>query len=317
MKIYLANPRGFCAGVDRAISIVEETIKQFHDKQIYVCHEIVHNKTVIENFKQKGVQFVNSIEEVPQDSIAIFSAHGTAKKSYDYAENKNLTYVDATCPLVKKVHFSVNRHKKKNTHILFIGHKGHPEVIGTLGQLPEGEITLISTIEDVEKLNFDADTPVAYTTQTTLSQMETKEIITALKKKIPHIKGPTEGDICYATTNRQNAVLSLSEKIDVFLVIGSQNSSNSNRLKELVENQGIPSYLIDNVNDLEIEWLKDKNNIGISSGASAPESKVQELVQWLKEKFPIEEITEINTVEENVHFPLPLDLRKRKKSSSS
>ena len=170
------------AGVDRAISIVEESIKKFRDKQIYVCHEIVHNKTVIEDFKKKGVTFVGSIEEVPKDAIAIFSAHGTPKKSYEYAENKNLIYVDATCPLVKKVHFAVNRHKKKNTHILFIGHKGHPEVIGTLGQLPEGEITLISTVEDAEKVSFDADTPVAYTTQTTLSQFETSEIIIALKK---------------------------------------------------------------------------------------------------------------------------------------
>ena len=313
IKIYLANPRGFCAGVERAIEIVNQVILKFPDQPIYICHEIVHNKRVIDDFIAKGVNFVETIDDVPDNSIAVFSAHGVPKRDYRIAEDKNITYFDATCPLVQKVHLSVARHHRKNHHIVLIGHRGHPEVIGTVGQLGGDKITLVSNPEDIEKLPFSQEQEIAYTTQTTLSQFETQEMIDALKKKYPHIKGPDNGDICYATTNRQNGIMDLCKHVDLIFVIGSKNSSNSNRLAELAKEKGVPAYLIDNKKEIDLEVLNNIEKIGISSGASAPEKLVQETISFLQEKYNVTEIENILTVKENVNFPLPMALKKKKK----
>ncbi len=310
MEIIIANPRGFCAGVERAITIVEESLKK-HPAPIYVKHEIVHNKFVVESLQKKGVRFIEEIEEVPDNSLIIFSAHGVSNSTYQEAKAKNLHIIDATCPLVKKVHFSVLKHHKKDHHIILIGHQGHPEVIGTMGQIAEGKVTLVENEEQVATLPFKDDDLLAYTTQTTLSINETKGIIAALKKKYPKIVGPESGDLCYATTNRQEAVSEIAPAVDIFLVIGSSNSSNSTRLKELAGKYNIPSYLIDNPEKIDIEWLKGKEKIGISSGASAPEILVQQVISFLKKNFKITGVREINVREENVVFPLPLELRKK------
>lgn len=304
MDILIASPRGFCAGVERAILIVEKALEKF-GAPIYVRHEIVHNKSVVRDLSKKGAIFIDEVDEAPLGTVVIFSAHGVPKRIYKEAKQRNLFAIDATCPLVTKVHTSIARHSRNDTQIILIGHDGHPEVDGTLGQLPEGEVTLISDHEEVDSLNIKDGQKLAYTTQTTLSVAETSDVITALKKKYPHIQGPEKGDLCYATTNRQEAVGEISKQVDLLLIIGSINSSNSNRLKELGEENGVVSYLIDSKEDIDINWFDDVSSVGISSGASAPEHLVEHVVDWITTKFHEVKIKEITTKKENVKFKLP------------
>lgn len=307
-KLVLATPRGFCAGVDRAIHVVEKAIEKF-GTPIYVRHEIVHNRFVVETLKSKGVIFVDEVDEVPEGSVVIFSAHGVAEKIYADAEARHLKVLDASCPLVLRVHYSAKRHYNAGRHIILIGHAGHAEVEGTLGQLPEGSITLIRNETDVENLQVPAGKELAYITQTTLSVAETRKIIEALKAKFPGIIGPDAGDLCYATGNRQSAVLDLCSKVDMLLVVGAKNSSNSSRLMELGLEQGIPSHLIDSVDDLDMAWFDDIETVGLSSGASAPEVLVQEVVDWLKAKFGSIEIENFVKLVESTKFNLPKELQ--------
>lgn len=307
-KVILATPRGFCAGVDRAIHVVEKAIEKF-GTPIYVRHEIVHNKFVVDTLKSKGVVFVDELDEVPAGSVVIFSAHGVAEEIYADAEKRGLQVLDATCPLVLKVHLSAKRHFSAGRHIIMIGHAGHAEVIGTLGQLPEGAITLVRNEADVATVDVPENKELAYITQTTLSVAETREIIKALKTRFPEIIGPDAGDLCYATGNRQAAVLDLCQKVDMLLVVGAKNSSNSSRLMELGLEQGIKSHLIASVNDLELEWFDGVESVGISSGASAPEVLVQEVVDWIKEKFSGVEIENFVKLVESTKFDLPKALQ--------
>lgn len=307
-KVILATPRGFCAGVDRAIHVVEKALEKF-GTPIYVRHEIVHNKFVVETLKNKGVIFVDHLCEVPEGSVVIFSAHGVAERIYKEAEERHLQVLDASCPLVLRVHFSATRHYNAGRHIIMIGHAGHAEVEGTLGQLPEGAISLVRNEADVADLVVPENKELAYITQTTLSVAETREIIKALKTKFPGIIGPDAGDLCYATGNRQSAVLDLCSKVDILLVVGAKNSSNSSRLMELGLEQGIQSYLIDSVNDLRPEWFENHEIVGISSGASAPEILVQEVVDWIKSSFEGIEIENFVKLVENTKFNLPKALQ--------
>ena len=307
-KLILATPRGFCAGVDRAIHVVEKALEKF-GSPIYVRHEIVHNRYVVETLKSKGVIFVDELDEVPEGSVVIFSAHGVADHIYQDAEAKHLQVVDATCPLVRKVHFSAKRHYSAGRHIILIGHAGHAEVEGTLGQLPEGAITLIRNEADIEKLAFQDGKEIAYITQTTLSVAETRKIIATLKAKFPNILGPEAGDLCYATGNRQAAVLDLCSKVDLLLVVGAKNSSNSSRLMELGQEQGIKSHLIESVNDLNPDWFQGVETVGLSSGASAPEILVQEVVDWIKAKFTPVEVENFVKLVESTKFNLPKELQ--------
>ncbi|MCQ2102846.1 MAG: 4-hydroxy-3-methylbut-2-enyl diphosphate reductase [Fibrobacter sp.] len=307
-KVILATPRGFCAGVDRAIHVVEKALEKF-GTPIYVRHEIVHNQFVVDTLKSKGVVFVDELDEVPAGSVVIFSAHGVAEEIYADAEKRGLQVLDASCPLVLKVHFSAKRHFAAGRHIIMIGHAGHAEVIGTLGQLPAGAITLVRNEADVATVQVPADKELAYITQTTLSVAETREIIKALKERFPNIIGPDAGDLCYATGNRQAAVLDLCQKVDMLLVVGAKNSSNSSRLMELGLEQGIKSHLIASVNDLELDWFDGVETVGISSGASAPEVLVQEVVDWIKEKFSGVEIEKFVKLVESTKFNLPKALQ--------
>jgi 4-hydroxy-3-methylbut-2-enyl diphosphate reductase len=307
-KVILATPRGFCAGVDRAIHVVERAIEKF-GTPIYVRHEIVHNQFVVDTLKSKGVVFVDELDEVPSGSVVIFSAHGVAEEIYADAERRGLQVLDASCPLVLKVHYSAKRHYTAGRHIILIGHAGHAEVIGTLGQLPPGAITLIKNENDAHTVEVPADKELAYITQTTLSVAETRKIIEALKERFPNIIGPDAGDLCYATGNRQAAVLDLCSKVDMLLVVGAKNSSNSSRLMELGLEQGIPSHLIASVEDLEAEWFESIDSVGISSGASAPEVLVQGVVDWIKEKFAPVEIENFVKLVESTKFNLPKALQ--------
>ena len=307
-KIILATPRGFCAGVDRAIHVVEKAIEKF-GTPIYVRHEIVHNKFVVDTLKEKGVIFVDEVDEVPEGSVVIFSAHGVAEHIYANAEARHLKVLDASCPLVLKVHYSAKRHYTAGRHIILIGHAGHAEVVGTLGQLPEGAITLIQNEDDVETVQVPEGKELAYITQTTLSVAETRKIIEALKRRFPNIIGPDAGDLCYATGNRQSAVLELCGQVDMLLVVGAKNSSNSSRLMELGLEQGIKSHLIADVNDLDPTWFDGIDTVGISSGASAPEVLVQEVVEWIIEKFPSVEVQNLVKLVENTKFNLPKALQ--------
>ena len=307
-KLILATPRGFCAGVDRAIHVVEKALEKF-GSPIYVRHEIVHNRYVVETLKSKGVIFVDELDEVPEGSVVIFSAHGVADHIYQDAEAKHLQVVDATCPLVRKVHFSAKRHYSAGRHIILIGHAGHAEVEGTLGQLPEGAITLIRNEADIEKLAFQDDKEIAYITQTTLSVAETRKIIATLKAKFPNIIGPEAGDLCYATGNRQAAVLDLCSQVDLLLVVGAKNSSNSSRLMELGLEQGIKSHLIESVDDLNPDWFQGVETVGLSSGASAPEILVQEVVDWIKAKFTPVEVENFVKLVESTKFNLPKEIQ--------
>ena len=307
-KLILATPRGFCAGVDRAIHVVEKALEKF-GPPIYVRHEIVHNKVVVDTLKEKGVLFVDEIDEVPEGSVVIFSAHGVAEHIYADAEARHLQVLDASCPLVLKVHYSAKRHYNAGRHIILIGHAGHAEVVGTLGQLPEGAITLIRNEADVETVKVPEGKELAYITQTTLSVAETRKIIEALKNRFPNIIGPDAGDLCYATGNRQAAVLELCSQVNMLLVVGAKNSSNSSRLMELGLEQGIKSHLIDDVNDLDPAWFDGIDTVGLSSGASAPEVLVQGVVEWIKEKFPSVEVQNLVKLVENTKFNLPKALQ--------
>jgi 4-hydroxy-3-methylbut-2-enyl diphosphate reductase len=307
-KIVLATPRGFCAGVDRAIHVVEKAIEKF-GSPIYVRHEIVHNKFVVDTLRDKGVVFVDELSQVPEGSVVIFSAHGVAERIYDEAKARNLQVLDASCPLVLKVHFSAKRHYNAGRHIILIGHAGHAEVEGTLGQLPEGAITLIRNENDVETVEVPADKELAYITQTTLSVAETRKIIEALKRRFPNIIGPEAGDLCYATGNRQAAVLDLCSMVDMLLVVGAKNSSNSSRLMELGLEQGLPSHLIADVNDIDLSWFEGIDTVGISSGASGPEVLVQGVVDWLKAKFESVNVQNLIKLVENTKFNLPKALQ--------
>ena len=307
-KLVLATPRGFCAGVDRAIHVVEKAIEKF-GTPIYVRHEIVHNKFVVETLKNKGVVFVDELDQVPEGSVVIFSAHGVAERIYEDAKARNLQVLDASCPLVLKVHFSAKRHYNAGRHIILIGHAGHAEVEGTLGQLPEGAITLIRNEKDAETVEVPANKELAYITQTTLSVAETRKIIEALKRRFPNIIGPEAGDLCYATGNRQAAVLELCSMVDMLLVVGAKNSSNSSRLMELGLEQGLPSHLIADVNDLDMSWFEGVETVGLSSGASAPEVLVQGVVDFLKEKIEGLQVENLVKLVENTKFNLPKALQ--------
>ncbi len=308
-EILLANPRGFCAGVERAIEIVEKSLEKY-DCPVFVRHHVVHNKKVVENLESKGVTFVKEVDEIPDESIAIFSAHGVPEDVEISANSRNFKYFDATCPLVTKVHLEVKKHAKLGRDIILIGHKGHPEVVGTLGRHPKHsntKIILVETENDVKNLNVNGE-KLAFVTQTTLSVDETKEIISALKKKFPKIVGPNADDICYATQNRQDAVKQLSLESDLVIVIGSKSSSNSNRLKELAEKCGTASCLIDGYEDFNTNLLEDKKVVGITAGASAPEYIVDELIAFLS-KFDFKDVRNLSKNNENVNFKLPRELQ--------
>ena len=308
MKIYLANPRGFCAGVDRAIEIVERAIEK-HGPPIYVRHEVVHNKYVVNNLKNKGAIFVDEISEVPEGCVVIYSAHGVSQAVRKEANNISAIIYDATCPLVTKVHKEVIRRQKNNHQVILIGHAGHPEVEGTLGQSDESSsITLVESVEDIDGLNFNQERDISYTTQTTLSVDDTSEVIEALQKKFPNIQSPKKSDICYATQNRQDSVKEVIKHSEILIVIGSKNSSNSNRLKEIADNQGKPAYLVDSSDDIDEQWLDNINSVGITAGASAPEILVQEVVSFLMSQGG-HEIIEVEGVKEDVNFPVPASLK--------
>ena len=310
MNIYLANPHGFCAGVDRAIDIVERALEIF-SAPIYVRHEVVHNRYVVNDLMNKGAVFVEELNEIPDGSTVIFSAHGVSQQVRQEAQDRDLRIFDATCPLVTKVHLEVARHEKKAKDVILIGHAGHPEVEGTLGQYkknPNSDIYLIETIEDVEQLQVKNPQSLAYVTQTTLSVDDTKNIINALRNKFPDISGPKKDDICYATQNRQDSVRELADKVDVILVIGSANSSNSNRLRELAEKHNVDAYLIDGAEDIDNNWFNSAQSIGVTAGASAPEILVQEVLTTLEQLFDTTIITNEKATE-NVRFQLPKELR--------
>ncbi|QLB15606.1 4-hydroxy-3-methylbut-2-enyl diphosphate reductase [Mannheimia granulomatis] len=309
MKILLANPRGFCAGVDRAISIVELAL-EIHGAPIYVRHEVVHNRFVVDGLKAKGAVFVEELDEVPDGAIVIFSAHGVSQAVRQEAKNRGLKVFDATCPLVTKVHMQVARASRKGTKAILIGHEGHPEVIGTMGQYDneEGGIYLIESVEDIAKLPVSNNDELTFMTQTTLSIDDTIGVIDALKEKYPAIQGPRKNDICYATTNRQQAVRELAEQSQLVLVVGSKNSSNSNRLAELASRMGVMAKLIDGPQDIDPAWLDGVKTIGITAGASAPEVLVQSVISHLKTLG----VTEVETLvgnEENIVFEVPKELR--------
>jgi 4-hydroxy-3-methylbut-2-enyl diphosphate reductase len=306
MKIILANPRGFCAGVNMAIESLEKALDLF-GSPLYVYHEIVHNRPIVERFQKRGVVFVNDISEVPIGQTVLYSAHGVAPSVRRQSAERNLRAIDATCPLVTKVHMEAVKFAREGYTILLIGHEGHDEVLGTIGEAPESMI-LVQNIDDVAALNLPTDTKLAYLTQTTLSVDEANVIITALKNKYPHIVGPSKDDICYATQNRQEAVRDMVPDADVVLVLGSQNSSNSQRLAEIARSYGKAAYLIDRVTELEDDWFQPTDTVLITAGASAPEEHVQDCVEYLRAKFGAE--VESRTIrEEHVNFPLPKELR--------
>jgi len=302
MELLLANPRGFCAGVDRAIEIVERALA-LHGAPIYVRHEVVHNKFVVAGLKAKGAIFIENLADVPPGSILIFSAHGVPQSVRREAEARRLTVFDATCPLVTKVHIQVSRMRQQGKEIVMIGHKGHPEVEGTMGQ-SEGGMYLVESPQDVQKLQVRDEQNLSYVTQTTLSVDDASTIIAALKTRFPFITGPRKDDICYATQNRQDAVKLLAKQCDLVIVVGSPNSSNSNRLREVARNLGVPAYLVDNASELQPEWLQGKQRVGISAGASAPEVLVQEVIARLQE-LGADSVREADGIQENVVFPLP------------
>lgn len=308
--IHLANPRGFCAGVDRAIEIVKRCLDIF-EAPIYVRHEVVHNKFVVESLKERGAIFVNELDEVPDDQIVIFSAHGVSQAVRNEADRRGLKVFDATCPLVTKVHMEVVRYSRDGMECVLIGHDGHPEVEGTMGQYDTkngGAIYLVETPEDVAKLKVQDPTQLAFVTQTTLSMDDTSVVIDALRHHFPDIRGPKKDDICYATQNRQDAVKTLAKECDLVLVVGSVNSSNSNRLRELAERMGTQAYLIDNAQEIKPAWLKGIKAVGITAGASAPEVLVNKVIERLSEEGG-EPPQELAGQEENVSFSMPKELR--------
>ncbi len=309
LKILVANPRGFCAGVQRAVQVVEGALDKF-GAPVFVRHEIVHNRYVVEGLEKKGAVFVDELDEVPDGVPVVFSAHGVPKSVPQEAERRNLLFVDATCPLVSKVHREAEQHHRNGRLIIMIGHPGHPEVIGTLGQLPEGSITLVESVEDVKGLDIGADRSLAYITQTTLSVDDTSEIVDTLQAKFPRIVGPRKEDICYATTNRQESVKAIARHCERMLVIGAPNSSNSLRLVEVSEKNGCDSRLVQGAGDIDWAWLSGAKAVGVTAGASAPEILVSEVLQALQKNFETT-IEQVQTSEENVTFKLPLALIKK------
>lgn len=305
--IMLANPRGFCAGVDRAINIVERAIEQY-GAPIYVRHEVVHNKFVVDNLRAKGAIFIEELRDVPEGATLIYSAHGVSKAVQDEAVARGFRIFDATCPLVTKVHKEVARLDSQGYQIIMIGHAGHPEVEGTMGQLSEGTMLLVETAQDVAKLQVRDESKLAHVSQTTLSVDETQDIIAALKARFPHIKSPHKEDICYATTNRQEAVKQLADDCDIVIVVGSPNSSNSNRLREVAALRGVDAYMVDNASYLQREWFEGKQRVGITAGASAPEILVQEVIQTIQ-SWGHDSIFEGEGETENIVFVLPKELR--------
>ena len=310
MQIKLANPRGFCAGVDRAIEIVNRALEVF-GPPIYVRHEVVHNKFVVEDLRNRGAIFVDELDEIPDDVIVIFSAHGVSKAVRDDADARGLKVFDATCPLVTKVHMEVVRYSRDGRECVLIGHAGHPEVEGTMGQYDDsngGAIYLVENEEDVARLQVKDPTRLAFVTQTTLSMDDTARVIDALRTHFPAIEGPRKDDICYATQNRQDAVKQLASECDLVLVVGSPNSSNSNRLRELSDRMGTPAYLIDGADEIRPEWLEGITNIGVTAGASAPDVLVQQVIQHLRDSGATG-VQELDGREENIVFSMPKELR--------
>ncbi len=302
MQVLLANPRGFCAGVDRAIEIVERAIA-LHGAPIYVRHEVVHNKFVVNDLRRKGAVFIEDLDEVPAGATLIFSAHGVSQAVRRDAEARGLRVFDATCPLVTKVHVEVAKMREQGREIVMIGHKGHPEVQGTMGQSDNG-MYLVEGPDDVAKLRVKDENNLAFVTQTTLSVDDAQQTIDALRARFPSIAGPKRDDICYATQNRQDSVKTLAKQCDVVIVVGSPNSSNSNRLREVAQNQGIPAYMVDNANELKADWLQGKACVGITAGASAPEILVQQVIERLK-SLGAERVSDVEGISERVTFPLP------------
>jgi 4-hydroxy-3-methylbut-2-enyl diphosphate reductase len=305
MQVLLANPRGFCAGVDRAIEIVERALV-LHGAPIYVRHEVVHNKFVVNDLRNKGAVFVEDLAEVPAGSTVIFSAHGVAQGVRREAEARGLKVFDATCPLVTKVHVEVAKMREQGREILMIGHRGHPEVEGTMGQ-SSGGMHLVEGPEDVAGLQVEDENNLAYVTQTTLSMDDAARTIEAIRRRFPNIVGPKKDDICYATQNRQDAIKTLAQRCDVVIVVGSPNSSNSNRLREVAEQQGIPAYMVDNAGELQPEWVAGKSCVGITAGASAPEVLVQAVVERLRD-LGADQVSSLDGIAERVTFPLPKGL---------
>jgi 4-hydroxy-3-methylbut-2-enyl diphosphate reductase len=305
LRVVLAQPRGFCAGVERAIEIVERALERF-GPPVYVRHEIVHNKHVVEALKSKGARFVDEVDEIPEGAVTVFSAHGVAESVAIAARERRLNVIDAACPLVTKVHKEGQRYAANGFDIVLIGHAGHPEVEGTMGRI-KGRVHLISNPEDVAAIEPSDPKRLAFVTQTTLSVDDTREVIGALRARFPGIVGPDTRDICYATQNRQTAVRALAREVDLILVVGAQNSSNSNRLREIGEAAGIPSHLIESAETLDLAWLDGVRTIGITAGASAPETLVQDLIHKLEEHFPVQ-VEVLAGIEENVHFRLPPEL---------
>lgn len=304
-EILLAQPRGFCAGVDRAIEIVERALQQF-GAPIYVRHEIVHNAYVVNDLKQKGAIFIEELDDVPPGNTVIFSAHGVSQAVRDDAELRGLTIFDATCPLVTKVHMEVAKMRREGREIIMIGHHGHPEVEGTMGQ-SKGGMYLVETVDDVQKLQVTAPNLLAYVTQTTLSVDDTLDVIASLKQKFPNIREPKKGDICYATTNRQEAVKFMAPKVDLVIVVGSANSSNSNRLREVAQKMGTASFMVDNAEQISQDWIVNCKRIGVTAGASAPEILVTQVIERLKE-LGVKSVRILEGAEESVTFPLPKGL---------
>ncbi len=314
LRVILSNPRGFCAGVERAIEIVERAL-EIYGPPVYMRHEIVHNAHVVDMLRAKGARFVEEIDEVPKGAVTVYSAHGVSDRVDSAAAGRSLNVIDATCPLVSKVHKEGRRYAARDYEIVLIGHRGHPEVEGTMGQIP-GKVHLVTCLEDVEEIEPADPDKLAYVTQTTLSVDDTREIIEALKSRFSMIQGPDVRDICYATQNRQTAVRALAEVSDVILVVGARNSSNSNRLAEIGETMEVPSYLIEDASALKSEWFENASVVGITAGASAPEELVQALIGRLGELYDIE-VEEMAGVEEIIHFPLPLELSSKGESASS
>ena len=314
LDVWLASPRGFCAGVERAIEIVERAL-ELHGPPVYVRHEIVHNKRVVETLRDKGAVFVEEVDDIPYGAVTIFSAHGVAEKIEIEAKNRGLPVIDATCPLVSKVHKEGQNHAKKDRQVILIGHEGHPEVEGTQGRIPGG-VLLVTKPEDVAGLKVRNPDMLAYVTQTTLSVDETRDVIEALKARFLNIIGPDVKDICYATQNRQQAVRDLSKHVDLLLVVGAPNSSNSNRLREIGSELGIPSYLIDDAENFDPSWLDGVNIVGVSAGASAPEELIQEVIERLSEFCDVK-LKKLDGVEENITFKLPRELIDAERNNAS
>jgi 4-hydroxy-3-methylbut-2-enyl diphosphate reductase len=303
MEVILARPRGFCAGVNRAINVVNEAL-DIYNPPVYVLHEIVHNTHVIRELEEKGAVFVEQLEDIPKDSITIFSAHGVSLAVKERAKNLGLRVINATCPLVSKVHRRVSRLNKINYDVVVIGHKGHPEVEGTCGHA-SGSVHVVSSPEEVKSLQVNDPSRVGYVTQTTLSIDDTAKMLTALRNQFPEISEPSRTDICFATSNRQAAVRELSESVDLILVVGSKNSSNSNRLREVAQKKHIPAFLIDHAEEIKQEWLENAERVGITAGASAPEYLVAELIAWLRERYEVSTVQEMDGVDETICFQLP------------